>query len=103
MLLGTLPFFLADEWLTRGEVAARAAYPVTKLAFLVSILLAVALDAERLFFLLIIVPVIVVFFLIYGLFSRWAYRRTGDPLVGGIANAVGFAWAIAVSFPLIAG
>jgi hypothetical protein len=103
MLLGTLPFFLADEWVTRGVGAARAAYPATKLAFLVSIALAVALDAKRLFFLLILVPVIVIYFLIYGLFSRWAYQRTGHPLVGGIASAAGFASAIAATFPLIAG
>jgi hypothetical protein len=103
MLLGTLPFFLADEWVTRGVGAARAAYPATKFAFLVSIALAVALDAERLFFLLILVPVIVIYFLIYGLFSRWAYQRTGHPLVGGIASAAGFASAIAATFPLIAG
>jgi hypothetical protein len=42
------------------------------------------------------------FFLIYGLFSAWAYRRTGHPFVAGIANAFAFAWAIAVTFPLVA-
>ncbi len=103
MWLGTLPYFLADEWLTRGVGAARGAYAATKGAFLVSIVLAVALDVQRLFFLLVIVPVIVTFFVIYGLFSAWAYRRTGHPLVGGLANAVGFASAIGVTFPLIAG
>ena len=62
-----------------------------------------ALDFERLFFLLIIVPVIVLFFLVYGLVSGWTYRRTGHPLVAGFANAVAFAWAIGVTFPLLAG
>jgi pimeloyl-ACP methyl ester carboxylesterase len=103
LLVGTLSFFLADEWLTRGARASRGAYAATKLAFVVSIGLAVALDFQRLFFLLIIVPVILVFFVIYGLFSAWAYRRTGHPFVGGIANAVGFAWAVGVTFPLVAG
>ena len=103
MLAGTLLFFLSDEWLTRGERAARGAYAAAKLAFLISLAIAVALDFERLFFLIIIVPVIVLFFLVYGLFSTWVYRRTGHPLVAGIANAVAFAWAIGVTFPLLAG
>ena len=30
LLLGTLPWFLADEWATRGPGAARLAYPATK-------------------------------------------------------------------------
>lgn len=103
MLAGTLPYFVADEWATRGERVPRGAYAATKLAFVVSLALAVALDFERLFFLVMIVPVILVFFVIYGLFSGWAERRTGHPLTGGIANAVAFAWAIAVTFPMATG
>lgn len=103
MLLGTLIFFLSDEWLTRGAGAARGAYIASKFTFLVSLGIAVALDLERLFFLIIIVPVIALFFVVYGLISRWSYRRTGHPYVAGIANAVAFAWAIGVTFPLLAG
>lgn len=64
--------------------------------------LAVALNPAKLFFLVIIAPVILVFFAIYGLFSSWAYRQTNHPLVGGFANALALAWAIAVTFPLLA-
>jgi hypothetical protein len=103
MLVGTTSFFLADEWLTRGQGTGKGAYAATKVAFVLSLAVAVALDFQRLFFLVIIVPVILVFFMIYGLFSAWAYRRTGHPWVAGIANAVGFAWAIGVTFPLVAG
>jgi len=102
MLCGTLPWFIADEWLTRGSSAPRGAYPVTKILFLASLLFAIALNLPKLFFLIIIVPAILAFFLVYGLFSRWAHRSTGQPLVGGIANAVAFAWAIAVTFPVVA-
>ncbi|TVP42306.1 MAG: alpha/beta fold hydrolase [Gemmatimonadales bacterium] len=103
VLVGTLPYFVTDEWLTRGADARRGAYAVTKLLFLLSLGLAVALDFGGLFFLLIIVPVILVFFLVHGLFSRWIFRRTGSPLVAGLGNAVAFAWALAVTFPLYAG
>jgi pimeloyl-ACP methyl ester carboxylesterase len=102
MLVGTFCYFLSDEWLTRGLGAARGGYPASKIAFLMSLLIAVTLDFERLFFLVIIVPVIVITFLIYGLYSRWCYHRTGHPLVAGMASAVAFAWAIAVTFPMIA-
>ncbi|MGP9820175.1 alpha/beta hydrolase [Salinarimonas sp. NSM] len=103
MLAGTLPFFLADEWATRGAGAARLGYPAAKLAFVLSLALAVALDFERLFFLVIIVPVIAAFLLVYGLFSRWAWQATLHPAVAGVANAVAFAWALGVTFPLLAG
>ena len=101
VLAGTLPFFLADEWLTRGQGAARGSYPVTKLLFLLSFALAVALNFKKLFFLILIIPIILIFFIIYGLFSGWVNRRTGNPLVGGAAIALAFAWAIAVTFPLL--
>jgi len=103
MLVGTLAFFTSDEWLTRGAGAARGGYFASKIAFLLSLAGAVALDFERLFFLVIIVPVIAIFFVVYGLLSRWAYARTGHPLVGAIGNAIAFAWAIGVTFPLLAG
>jgi hypothetical protein len=103
MSVGTLAFFLSDEWMTRGDGAGRGAYVASKIAFLVSLAIAVALDFERLFFLIIIVPVILLLFLIYGLFSTWAYRHTGHPFVAGIASALAFAWAIGVTFPLMAG
>ncbi|WP_029030857.1 alpha/beta hydrolase [Salinarimonas rosea] len=103
MLAGTLPFFLADEWATRGAGAARLGYPAAKLAFVLSLALAVGLDFERLFFLVIIVPVIAAFLLVYGLLSRWAWHATLHPVPAGVANAVAFAWALGVTFPLLAG
>ena len=97
--IGTMPYFLADEWLTRGLNPPLLGYAFTKLCFLVSLAVAVALNLPRLFFLVIIVPVILIFFVVFGLFSFWAFRRTGHPMVGAIANALAFAWAIAVTFP----
>lgn len=100
VLLGICPYFLADEWLTRGHRAPPGAYAFTKLCFLLSLALAVALNLERLFFLIIIIPVMLIFLTVYGLFSRWATSRTGQPLAAGFGNALALAWAIAVTFPL---
>jgi dienelactone hydrolase len=103
MLAGTLAYFLTVEWATHGPGKAKGGYAAAKLAFLVSLVIAVALDFERLFFLVLIVPVIVLFFLVTGLLSRWIYNRTGHPFVAAIACAVLFAVAIGVTFPLITG
>jgi hypothetical protein len=103
VLAGTLPYFLVDEWLTRGADARPGAYPFTKLLFLLSLVLAVALDFQGLFFLILIVPIVVAFFVVHGLFSRWVYRSTGSPLVAALGNAVAFAWALSVTFPMYAG
>ena len=103
MLIGTLLFFLSDEWMTRGAGAGRGGYVASKVAFLVSLAFAVGLDFRRLFFLVIIVPVVLLFLLVFGLFSALVYRRTGHPLVAGLANATIFAWAIGVTFPLAGG
>ncbi|MBC7780280.1 MAG: alpha/beta fold hydrolase [Proteobacteria bacterium] len=101
MLVGTLIWFAADEWLTRNARAPRWAYPFTKACFIVSLAIAVGLDLERLFFLVIIIPAILVLFIIYGLFSRWSFRATGSPWPSAFANACAFAWGIAVTFPAI--
>jgi dienelactone hydrolase len=102
MLLATLPWFAADELFTRAPGAPRWLYAVTKVAFLVSLALAVALDLRRLFFLIIIIPVILILFVVYGLISRWVFRATGHPLVAAFGNAAALAWAIAVTFPMVA-
>ena len=98
---GTVPYFIADEWLTRGRLARRGAYTLTKFCFLLSLAIAVSLNPQKLFFLAIIVPAILLLFLAFGLISSWSYSRTNHPLVGALANAALFAWAIAVTFPMI--
>ena len=102
VLAGTLPWFIADEWISRGAAAPRGAYVVTKLCLLLSLALAIGLNLHRLFFLIIILPVIVVFFTVYGLFSTWSWRATGHPLPAALANALSLAWAIAATFPMVA-
>lgn len=98
--VATLAWFIADEWLTRGRGAFIGRYALTKVLFLLSLILAVVLNLEELFFLVIIIPAILILFVVFGLFSGWIYRRTGHPLVAALANALFLATAIAVSFPI---
>ncbi|MBC7582221.1 lysophospholipase [Tardiphaga sp. vice352] len=99
--LGALPYFIADEWLTRGASVRRGAYALTKFAFLLSLAIAILLNPMKLFFLAIIVPAILLLFFAFGLISRWCYYATNHPLPGALANAAIFSWAIAVTFPMV--
>lgn len=98
---GTLPYFMADEWLTSGRESRRGAYALTKFCFLLSLGIAVALNPTELFFLVIIAPAILLLFVAFGLISRWSYAATRHPFPGALANGAIFAWAIAVTFPMI--
>lgn len=81
----------------------RGAKLLTRLSFLLSLGLAVALSFDDLFFLLIIAVVIIAYFVVYGLIGRWVYRATGDPWVSALPSAVAFGWALAVVFPQMSG
>ncbi|WP_299048113.1 alpha/beta hydrolase [uncultured Tateyamaria sp.] len=97
LLIGALPFMLADA---RAAFGAPVWQRITlRLAVLVSLGLAVALDFEGLFFLIMIAPVIVLFFLTFGVMGRAFAKRTG-PTTSGLALGLVLAWALGVSFPL---
>ncbi|MGI1663517.1 alpha/beta fold hydrolase [Palleronia sp. KMU-117] len=101
LALGTIPAMLADTTLSDAGQAPLWRRIGAKAAFFASLALAVALDFERLFFLLIVVPVIVLFFLVYGLMGRWAGRGATAATVG-LGLGVILAWALGVTFPLFA-
>ncbi len=74
---------------------------VARIAFLSSLGAAVALDFSRLFFLLIIIPVIVLFFAVFGTMAGWVGRRTQSPrlLASPLAS---FSHGGGVTFPIFA-
>ncbi|WP_254703864.1 alpha/beta fold hydrolase [Roseovarius sp. THAF9] len=97
LALGAVPFMLADAWAVQGAGLGRRV--LARLGFLVSLAIAVALDFKGLFFLLLIAPVIVLFFLSFGWTGRMAALRFGA--VGpGVGLGLALAWALGVSFPL---
>jgi hypothetical protein len=61
---------------------------------------AVLLDFERLFFLLIIIPVVILFFVVFGTMGGWVARRTMSPVAAGLALGLILAWSLGVSFPM---
>ncbi len=99
--LGTLPFMLADALATQGGKAPLWQRMVLRLGFFASLVLAVVLDFEGLFFLMLIAPVMVLFYVVYGFMGRWVAARVG-PATSGVALGLILAYALGVSFPLFA-
>lgn len=99
---GALAYALAEEWLIRRQGAPVWLPALSKLCLVVSLGIATALDLEALFFLIIILPVIVLFVLVYGTMSGWVFRATGHPTVWGLATGLAFGWALGVTFPMLA-
>ena len=99
LVIGAIPFMVADAQLVwKASLGRRIA---ARLALLLSLGIAVALDLEGLFFLLIIAPVIVLFFSVHGAMGR-AFGKRAGPLLAGIALGIILAWALGVSFPMFA-
>jgi dienelactone hydrolase len=101
LALGAIPAMLADAALSDAGQAPFWRRLAAKAGFFASIALAVALDFEGLFFLLIVLPVIVLFFLVFGLLGRWTGRSSTATTVG-LGLGVILAWALGVTFPLFA-
>jgi dienelactone hydrolase len=102
LALGSVAWMLADAVLTEAGRAGWGRVLAVRLGLLVSLGVAVALQFERLFFLILILPVIGLFFLLFGLAAGWVGRRTGAPLAGGLGLGLMLAWALGATFPLFA-
>ena len=100
LMLGAIPFMLGDGLLTGGGTGPLWRVVLARGAFLASLALAVVLDFEALFFLIIILPVIMLFFALFGTMSGWVGRRTGLPAAAGLGLGVVLAWALGVTFPM---
>lgn len=97
LTVGAVPFMVADAMLTaKASVLRRLAL---RAGFLASLGVAVALDFEGLFFLMLIAPVMILFYLVFGTMGRDTARRVG-PLSSGLVLGFVLAWALGASFPL---
>ncbi|MBF9029377.1 alpha/beta fold hydrolase [Rhodobacterales bacterium HKCCE3408] len=103
LLPGALLAMTADATLIQAGQARPWRRIVARGAFLGSLLLAVVLDTERLFFLVLMFPVILLFFATYGLIGGWVGRRTGSSFAMGLGLGIILAWALAATFPLFEG
>lgn len=98
---GTVPFMLADAVLTGAGHGTLWRRVVARGLLFVSLMFAAWLDPDQLTFVLIVLPVFVLFFLVHGLMGRWVARRSGV-VAAGVGLGLCLAWALGVSFPLFA-
>lgn len=99
ILIGAIVALSADAALIDAGRAPLWRRLAARLCFLASILIAVSLDFDRLMFLVIILPVILLFYLSFGLIGAAVGRRAGQAAMG-LGLGVMMAWALAASFPL---
>ena len=100
LLSGTLPLMIADTYLlAQGAFWRRV---IARLALLATLTTAMVMVPQGLGPMFTILPVLLLFFVVYGSFGRFVLAVRG---VGGIAIGMGIclAWAIAASTPLFAG
>jgi pimeloyl-ACP methyl ester carboxylesterase len=91
-------YCVADAWATRGVAGA---YLFSRFCFAVSLGIAIALEPRRLFFLIVITPVMLLLFAIFWRVGAMAYRRLNDPRAGALGEALALAIAISAVFPMV--
>ncbi len=98
LLAGTVPFCLAD-----ALAAGRFSWPWRLAARFVPLatLLGAMILVPRLGIAFTVLPVMVLFWCVYGVAARWVALRTGST-TSGLALGIILAWAIAASTPLVA-
>jgi pimeloyl-ACP methyl ester carboxylesterase len=101
LALGTIPFMVGDSVVTGAGRGALWRRVFARLALFASLIAAAMIDPEQLTFVVIVLPVFVLFFVVHGLMGRWAARRSGA-VAAGIGLGLCLAWALGVSFPLFA-
>ncbi len=101
LCLGTIPFMVSDAYATQAGRAALWRRFAARILLFVSLGLAAILDPDQLTFVVIVLPVFVLFFLVHGLMGRWIGFRSGA-VAAGLGLGMCLAWALGVSFPLFA-
>ncbi|WP_420863210.1 alpha/beta hydrolase [Algirhabdus cladophorae] len=97
LLPATLVFGCADRILVHGRgVLMRVAL---RLPFLVAFTLAMIASPTELGLVFTVLPVLVLFWIVYGTMAMWVSNRTG-PMGAGLGSGLILAWAIAASTPL---
>jgi len=100
ILPGAVLAMLADAVMIEATRARLWRRVLVRGMFLASLGIAVALDFGRLFFLIIILPVILMFYLSYGMMGRFLGKRTGSTMALGIGLGLILGWALGVTFPM---
>lgn len=100
--LGTVPFMLGDCLMLKARNVPVWVRFASRLAFFASVAAAIALDPGAHLILAFCLPVILLFFLVFGSMARWLEQRVREPTGIGIAQGVLLAYSLGVLFPVAA-
>jgi hypothetical protein len=101
LLAAMLLYTVADAWLVYGRSGFSIHGIITKLLFLFSLAIAIALNLQALFFLVIIIPAFVILLALLGIINQWVYHRTWHPFIHACASASLLALTVSVIFPVV--
>lgn len=99
LLLGAVPFAFADAALADGAPLWRRL--LARLVVVVVLAATMFAAPRTLGLVFTVLPVLVLFWLVYGSFGRWTAQRAGAT-TAALGNALALAWAFAASTPLFA-
>lgn len=99
LCMGTIWFMISDAMISAAGNARWWQRVVARVALMLSLAAAALIDPERLVFLLLILPLLLLFYLVHGLLGRWIAQRSGA-LAAGLGLGICLAWALGVSFPM---
>lgn len=99
MLLGTVPLMLADRMLSDGAPIWRRV--VARLTLILALGGAMALNPTELGLTFTVLPVLALFFLVYGSIAQHIANRRGAG-AAALGSGIALAWAVAASTPLFA-
>lgn len=97
LLPAMLLFALADRVMVEGRHPVLR--PFLRLPFLIALFCGMILDPDGMGMLFTVLPVLVLFQIVYGTMAAWASGRAG-PLGPGLASGLILAWSVAASTPL---
>ena len=99
--LGAVPFMLGDCLLLKAYQRPFWFGIVSRIAFFASVIAAIAMKPDSLLMLAFCLPVVVLFFLSYGLMARWLNARVQTPTAIGLAQGILLAFVLGIAFPII--
>ncbi|MEM6637518.1 MAG: alpha/beta fold hydrolase [Pseudomonadota bacterium] len=99
LLPGCFALMCADALINDGGQAPWPRRLISRIGIIVALAIGVATDVESLFMVSMMLPVLVLFFLVFGAMGRWVGLRAG-PSTSGLGLAVLLAWSLAATMPI---
>ena len=99
--VGAVPFMLAESLFLKATAVPWWTRFASRLLFVGSLAAAIAIAPQDRWILGFFLPVLMLFYLVFGTMARWLQQRCGTPVSLGIAQGILLAYALASAVPLV--